>query len=128
MRNRTILVVDEDSAVRDLFTGLLESHGYTVLTCENGDSAVTSVEEHDVFAAFVDIHSPNLEGVETLRRIKEISENTEVVMITGYTQHEVVNEAIRLGCFVCMMKPFSPRDILGVLDVLEAGTDDMMAA
>jgi DNA-binding NtrC family response regulator len=122
------MVVDDEREIRELFRDVLESRGYDVITCENGDAAIKALGGQDIFAAFVDIRMPGKDGLQTLREIKEISPFTEVVMITGYTRHEAIDEALKLGCFVCMMKPFSIRDILGVLDVLEAGTEDLPMA
>jgi DNA-binding NtrC family response regulator len=122
------MVVDDEREIRELLREVLESRGYNVITCENGDTAVKMIEDNDVFAAFVDIRMPGKDGIQTLREIKELKPSTEVVMITGYTRNEAVNEALKLGCFVCMMKPFSIRDILGVLGVLEAGMEDLPMA
>ena len=49
-------------------------------------------------------------------------------MITGYTRDGAVAEALRLGCFVCMMKPFKIQDIIGLIEVLETGLDTLAKA
>ncbi|MBI2844256.1 MAG: response regulator [Armatimonadetes bacterium] len=123
-----ILVVDDEKEIRELFREVLENRGYEVLICESGDEAIKTIESTAIFAAFVDIRMPGTDGIETLRQMKAVRPETHVVMITGYTRDEAVNEALRLGCFVCMMKPFKLRDILGVLDVLEADMDQAAQA
>lgn len=122
------MVVDDEKEIRELFRDMLESRGYDVITCEDGEVALDALTKHDIFAAFVDIRMPGIDGVETLRQMKVLRPDTQVVVITGYTRSEAIDEALNLGCFVCMMKPFKLRDIVGVLEVLEAGDEDLPRA
>lgn len=124
MSNKSIMIVDDEKEIRELFRDVLESRGYDVIVCETGEAAVKVVTESEVFAAFIDIRMPGMDGVQTLKRVRALQPGTQVVMITGYTRNEAVNEALQLGCFVCMMKPFKLRDILGILEVLEADDSD----
>ncbi|HOM71600.1 MAG TPA: response regulator [Armatimonadota bacterium] len=124
MSMKRIMVVDDEKEIRELFHDVLESRGYEVVVCDSGKAAIEAVKEQKIFAAFIDIRMPGIDGVQTLKEIKSIQPEMQVVMITGYTRNEAVEEALRLGCFVCMMKPFKLRDILGVLEVIEAGLDD----
>lgn len=121
MSKNRIMVVDDEKEIRELFKDVLESRGYEVITCDGGQSAIDTIKESPVFAAFIDIRMPGLDGVSTLKEIKSIRPETNVVMITGYTRDEAVEEALKLGCFVCLMKPFKLRDVLGVIEVMEAG-------
>jgi CheY-like chemotaxis protein len=121
------MVVDDEKEIRELFCDVLGSRGYQVVSCDSGHTAIETVTESPVFAAFLDIRMPGIDGIETLKGIKAVRPETNVVMMTGYTRDEAVEEALRLGCFVCMMKPFKLRDVLGVLDVLEAGICSSLA-
>ena len=122
------MVVDDEKEIRELFRDMLQSRGYEVITCEDGEVALEALTKNDVFAAFVDIRMPGIDGVETLRQMKILRPETQVVVITGYTRSESVDEALKLGCFICMMKPFKLQDIVGVLEVLEAGEEDLSRA
>jgi DNA-binding NtrC family response regulator len=122
------MVVDDEKEIRELFRDVLESRGYDVIACDGGRAAIEAIKTKQPFAAFVDIRMPDIDGVQTLKQIKAIRPETQVVVITGYTQNEAVNEALRLGCFVCMMKPFKLQDILGVIEVLELETDKLPLA
>jgi DNA-binding NtrC family response regulator len=124
MSKKSIMIVDDEKEIRELFRDVLESRGYDVIVCDSGKSAIEVITEREVFAAFIDIRMPDIDGVDTFRRIRSLQPTTQVVMITGYTRNEAVNEALQLGCFVCMMKPFKLRDILGILDILETDQDD----
>lgn len=128
MSTNRILIVDDETEIRELFREVLESRGYEVVVCDGGESALAALQNEPAFAAFLDIRMPGIDGIETLKRIKDMRPETNVVMITGYTRSEAVDEALKLGCFVCMMKPFKLRDILGVLEVLEAGLDELPRA
>jgi CheY-like chemotaxis protein len=125
MIDRRIMVVDDEKEIRELFRDVLESRGYKVVTCDDGEVALDEITKHDIFAAFVDIRMPGIDGVETLRQMRILRPNTHVVVITGYTRSEDVDEALKLGCFVCMMKPFKLRDITGILEILEAGEEEL---
>ncbi|MEN6519570.1 MAG: response regulator [Armatimonadota bacterium] len=128
MSKKHIMVVDDEKEIRELFRDVLENQGYEVTVCENGTDAIKCLEERPVFAAFVDIRMPGMDGVETLRLMKEVNPDTQVVMITGYTRNESVDKALKLGCFVCMMKPFKLQDIMSVITILEAGLDELPLA
>jgi DNA-binding NtrC family response regulator len=118
-----IMVVDDEKEIRELFRDVLEARGYEVCVCEKGEDAIDLLKRRKVFAAFVDIRMPGMDGISLLKQIKSIKPDTHVIMITGYSRDGAVNEALQLGCFVCMMKPFKLRDITGVLDILECGFD-----
>jgi DNA-binding NtrC family response regulator len=125
---KAVMVVDDEKEIRELVRDVLESRGYDVVSCDSGSAAIEVLKRRPVFAAFLDIRMPGIGGVETLKQIKALRPETHVVMITGHTRDEAVEEALKLGCFVCMMKPFKVRDILGVMDVLEAGVDTLPRA
>lgn len=128
MSKKHIMIVDDEKEIRELFRDVLQSQGYDVTVCESGSEAIEALKRERIFAAFIDIRMPGIDGIETLRMIKELHADTQVVMITGYTRNEAVGEALKLGCFVCMMKPFKLQDILGVITVLEAGLDELPLA
>jgi CheY-like chemotaxis protein len=115
------MIVDDETEIRELFRDVLESRGYEIITCDGGQAAIDTVKQTPVFAAFLDIRMPGIDGVETLKQIKAIRPETHVVMITGYTRDGAIEDALKSGSFACMMKPFRLRDIVGVLEVLEAG-------
>ena len=128
MSKRHIMIADDETEIRELFREVLENRGYEVTACATGDEAIEVLTQKSAFAAFVDIRMPGMDGIETLRAIKRLQPNTQVVMITGYSNSVSVEEALKLGCFVCMMKPFKLKDILGLIDVLEAGEEELPLA
>ncbi|MDO8682036.1 MAG: response regulator [Armatimonadota bacterium] len=120
MPENKILIADDEKGIRDLFVEALERHGFTVLAAKDGREAVDIIKKGGVSTAFLDIRMPGLNGIDALREILEISPDTQVVMITGHYEDSTVEEALRRGSFLCLMKPFKVRDVLALLDVLEA--------
>lgn len=128
MYTKKILVVGNEQETSTLFKNVLENQGYNVTMHDNGFAAMHTLKQHPIFAAFVDTNAPGMDGIETLKQIRSMSPWTNVVLITDYSQSEEANEALRLGCFVCMTKPFQIDDVLGVLNVLETGFNSTLRA
>ena len=115
-----ILIADDEKEIRDLFVESLERQGFEVLAAHDGREAVDMIQKGGVTVAFLDIRMPGLNGIGALTEIVRISPQTQVVMITGHYEDSTVDEALRLGSFLCLMKPFKVRDVLALLDVLDA--------
>ena len=118
-----ILIADDEKEIRDLFVESLERQGLTVVAASDGAGAVELIREGGVSIAFLDIRMPGLNGIDALREIMLISPDTQVIMITGHSEDSTVEEALRRGSFLCLMKPFKIRDVLGLLEVLDAQTE-----
>jgi len=127
MGTKRILLVDAEEETRELFHEVLERRGYKVTACEGGEAAQIA-KRCPVFAAFVDVRAPGISSVQCLREIKAARPEAHLVMITGYTRDEAVEEALNLGCYVCMMKPLKLLDILGVIEVLQVGVSPLARA
>ncbi|MDO8589077.1 MAG: response regulator [Armatimonadota bacterium] len=115
-----ILIADDEKEIRNLFVESLQRQGFEVLAARDGREAVEMIREGGVIVAFLDIRMPGLNGIDALGEIVQISPNTQVVMITGHYEDTTVDEALRKGSFLCLMKPFKVRDVLALLDVLDA--------
>lgn len=110
-----ILVVDDERDVCDFFQDTLPEEGYRVLTALNGKDALALVRKERPDMVLLDIKMPGLDGIEVLERIKKIDESIAVVMITGYGDLKTAREAMRLGAFDYVTKPFSLDFIKAVL-------------
>lgn len=118
MAEGRILIADDEKEIRDLFVESLSRQGFEVVAAKDGREAVEVIKKGGVSAAFLDIRMPGLNGIEALQEIVEISPGTQVVMITGHYEDSTVNEALRKGSCLCLMKPFKVRDVLALLDML----------
>jgi DNA-binding NtrC family response regulator len=105
-KNPVILVVDDEEDVSKFFHRILKKKEYTVLTANNGKAAVDLVNTRRPDLVILDLKMPGMNGIETLRRIKKIDENMEVIMITGYGTMKTAKMAMRLGAYDYITKPF----------------------
>ena len=106
---RVLLVDDEARFILNL-AKLLRGRGFEVSTAFDGAAGVTAVEKSEgIDVVLLDVKMPGMDGIETLRRIKEISPETEVVMLTGHANVETGIAAMREGALDYLMKPCDSR-------------------
>jgi diguanylate cyclase (GGDEF)-like protein len=105
--NATLLLVDDDAMNRDALSRRLARRGYTVLTAENGPSALEMVGAHRVDAVLLDVMMPGMSGLETLRRLRESRSVSDlpVIMVTAKDRTDDVVEALDLGANDYVTKP-----------------------
>ena len=116
--NVNILVVDDEEVMRNLFTDLLHDRGYNVDTAIDGQRAKEKAAQAFFQAAFIDVHMPIMNGVQTLRAIKEVSPKTAIIMMDSYPD-VLLDKAEEEGAITCIHKPF---DIMEVLTVIKKVT------
>ena len=109
---RRILVIDDDEPISRLFKETLEKNNYHVLTCDDGSMAVKLVKSWTFDLIFLDLKMPDMNGVETFRRIRRIDKSVPVVIISGYTASDLLRKALKQAPFGVMKKPFGAKDIL----------------
>ncbi len=125
IEDKLILLVDDRLSDRETFKTILEEHGYRVSSAKDGYEAVHLLSQKGFDLAFVDIKMPVMNGVETLKKIKEIKPKLPVMMMTGYSVEELVQEAMKLGAHGCLYKPFVPEKVLQLIEeVLEKQEKD----
>jgi len=104
--NRTILVVDDEFSVLELIRIALEGAGYSALTAETGESALELLTNEKLDLVILDLKLPGMDGIEVLREIKAITESMPVIMITGHGTIKDAVEAMKLGAYDFVSKPF----------------------
>ena len=119
-----ILVVDDDSGVREALSEFLLSLGYVVVAVENGEEALAEYEKSDFDVVMADLIMPNMDGMELLRRIRGIKNNEVIfLMITGHPSISTAVEAINRGADDYITKPFHLEDVkLRISKALEKQT------
>jgi two-component system nitrogen regulation response regulator NtrX len=110
-----ILVVDDEPGVRMALEAILSDEGYEVATAESGEDGLQALRDGTFDALFLDIWLPGIDGLETLRELRERNIETEVVMISGHGTIETAVRATKLGAFDFVEKPLSLEKTLLVL-------------
>ncbi|PJD97001.1 MAG: two-component system response regulator [Parachlamydia sp.] len=111
-----ILIVDDEMIVRNFLAETLRRKNIEVITAENGKKALSLIKETPFDMVITDMKMPDLTGIEVLKKCKELSPNTIVVVITAFGSIENAVEAMRLGAFSYLIKPFSPDTIEAIIE------------
>lgn len=110
-----ILVVDDEEDMRTTLAILLEAEGYTVITAMNGHGAMERLKKEPVDMVVSDIRMPDMDGIELLQQAKAVNPTIPVVMVTGYGSAELAVEAMKLGAFDYLQKPFDNERLYDVV-------------
>lgn len=111
----TILVVDDEESIRKSLQGILEDEGYRVLLAEDGQSALSVVEEETPDAVFLDIWLPDKDGMIVLEEMRKGWPMLPVVMISGHGSIDLAVRATKLGAYDFVEKPLSLEKVLLVV-------------
>jgi len=109
----TVLVVDDEESILDALSGILKDEGYEVITASAGEQALALVKEQSPDLILLDVWMPSgIDGLETLRGIKEISRESIVIMISGHANIDIAVQATKLGAYDFLEKPLTLEKIL----------------
>src|SRR3974390_1063670 len=122
MPQKRILVVDDENGVRWALTQKCAEFGYQTLEPENGEDAIRALQNDTVDAVLLDVHLPDLSGIEVLEKLKQAGETRSVIMMTADPQLDDVKAALRLGAYDFVSKPINFEELNVTLqNALEAG-------
>lgn len=107
-----ILVVDDYFADRETLKSILEERGYRVVTAETGAQTLSLVKERHFNIIFLDVRLPDTNGAYIFEQVKSIDPEVAVIMMTGYSEEELVEKSICHGAYTCIYKPFNIEKIL----------------
>ena len=110
----TILIVDDDVGVRESFEAVL-AKDYELLVATQGAEALRILGTQDVNLVLLDIRMPGMNGIEVLRRIRELNEQADVVVITAVKSLKTAVESIKLGACDYITKPVDLHEILALI-------------
>jgi CheY-like chemotaxis protein len=111
---QTILIIDDDPAVRGAFSLILDDAGYEVSEADGGLQGIEQVKEHRPDLIFLDLRMPGIDGVETLRRLKAIDDNLNVYIVTAFAEEYMDQLKVAHGeglQFQIASKPLSSAQI-----------------
>jgi len=107
-----LLIVDDEQTIRKLCITVGEALGFICLEAESGESALALLEEQPVHMILSDMVMPHMSGLEFLEKVKKLLPRTEVALMTGHGSIETAVQAMRLGAYDYITKPFSPLEEL----------------
>jgi two-component system response regulator PilR (NtrC family) len=106
-----ILIVEDEKSMREVLKILLEGEGYEVVTAADGLEGISYIEKDIFDLVITDMKMPKVEGFDVLRKVKEISPDTIVIMITAFGTTETAIEAMKSGAYDYINKPFNIDEI-----------------
>lgn len=118
MNKTTILVVEDDSAVRKLITTTLETHEYSYIIAANGQSALQETSDHKPDIILLDLGLPDIDGIEVIKRIRTWSE-VPIIVISARSEDIDKIDALDSGADDYLTKPFSIDELLARLRVTQ---------
>jgi two-component system, NtrC family, response regulator PilR len=123
MSKEKILVADDEQSMREFLEIMLKKEDYKISLASNGEEVVKVVEKDIFDLVLLDIRMPKLDGISALKRIKAISPETIVIMITAYASADTAIKAMKEGAYDYITKPFKVDEIrLIIRNALEKGT------
>ena len=115
---KSVLVVDDEQGFRDLFVFLLEPLGLEVTCVRNGKEAVQKVEEKAYDLILMDVHMPEMNGIDALKKIRALRPNQKVAIFSSGSDaaYLLEKEAVENGAIECLLKPVELKEIERILD------------
>ncbi len=116
----TILIIDDEGAVRMSAEGMLRICGYKTLVADSGPAGIELYKAHqaDIGMVLLDVSMPGMSGLEVIGHIKDLDPQAVVVMMSGYVENERINQAISSGAKAFLKKPFSLNSLAQTVKAL----------
>jgi DNA-binding NtrC family response regulator len=111
-----IVIIDDEAAILELMSKLCRASGHTVLSFQTGAEGLTAVRSEKPNLVIVDLRIGDINGLDLIRAIREEFPETAVIMVTGHGTVETAVEAMRLGAFDYLTKPFDLGDLIKTVD------------
>ncbi len=105
MAEATVLIVDDEQEFRETISQRLQNRGFNVNTAANGKEALDSLEGYIYDAIVLDMLMPEMDGIETLKRIRQTHPEMQIILLTGHASVQKGVEAVKLGAMDFLEKP-----------------------
>src|SRR5215213_666554 len=112
---RKVLIVDDEPGIRQALGQLLEFEGYEVHAADNATDGITQYQSWRPHLVFMDVKMAGIDGIEALKRLRQLHPNATVVMISGHATIQTAVEATQLGAYDILEKPLDTDRILVLL-------------
>jgi len=117
MTKPRVLICDDEEGVREALKLVLEER-YDVVEAEHGEEAVQHLSQAPFDLLCLDIKMPRMDGMETLKRVRELSPRMPVLILTAYQSVDIAKEATKLGATDYVSKPFDKTEVLTIIEKL----------
>jgi response regulator NasT len=115
-KKRTVIVAEDESLIRMDIVETLREHGFDVIAeAADGAEAVELVNQHHPDLLVMDIKMPNMDGITAAEKL--IETKTPIVLLTAFSQKELVDRASEAGAMAYVVKPFTPNDLLPAIEI-----------
>ncbi len=119
MEERRVLVVDDEESFRHLLSVILKKEGYEVETAKDGKEALEKMDKGLFDEVLCDIRMPRMDGIQFLKEAKRIHADSTIIMMSAYGTLDTAIEAMKLGAYDYVSKPFKPDEIVLTLKKAE---------
>jgi diguanylate cyclase (GGDEF)-like protein len=109
---KRVLVVDDDASILGVVSEVLEDDGYDVTTAGSAEEAIETLKNNQFALVMSDIRLPGINGIGLLKHVKEVAPRTAVIMITSHGSMQTSIEAIKLGAYDYILKPFEDLSLI----------------
>jgi response regulator NasT len=115
-KKRTVIVAEDESLIRMDIVETLREHGFDVVAeASDGEQAIKLVNEHKPDLLVMDIKMPNMDGITAAEKLA--GTKTPIVLLTAFSQKELVDRASEAGAMAYVVKPFTPNDLLPAIEI-----------
>jgi DNA-binding response OmpR family regulator len=115
-RELSVLIVEDEPHLRDALRLILEDRGFTVATAATGGAGVELARRGGFGLVITDLRLPDMTGLDVMRAVRELNPRTSIILTTSYGSPEIFAEARSLGAAAILDKPFSPSQLLNMID------------
>jgi len=121
--DKKVLIVDDQNGIRVLLMEVFGSEGYQTFQASNGKMALEIVKNESPDLVLLDMKIPGMDGLEILKRVKEINRDIKVIMMTAYGELDMIKEAIELGALMHFTKPFDIDEMRTAVNMQLRGSE-----
>jgi len=119
MKERKVLVIDDEEAIRSLLCDFLETKGYQSSSAADAREMIVEMNKEVPDIVFLDFRLPDVDGLELLKWIKQLNQEIVVIMMSGYATEDIARDSLQWGAFDYLRKPFEFDQVERVLAAVE---------
>ena len=119
MQNLNVFIVDDDKDFAESVADVLELKGHNVTFASTGEEAIEKMRQHDFDITFMDVKLPGKNGVESFLDIRRLKPSAKVIMMTGYSVEQLLDEAVDNGAWGILHKPLDMKSVLKQLEKIK---------